>query len=370
MKTIAIVIGTRPEGIKLAPIIQKMREEAPTLKPLVIATGQHQAILKDVFSVFDIQPDITLSIDRSKTTLSALQAQLMVALEDVYIKEAPDIVMVQGDTTSALAGAMAGYYQNIPIAYVESGLRSGNLQEPFPEEANRRLITQLAKWHFTPTKMATKALFEEGIRHNVHQVGNTVIDALLVAKHQLINGLKASHDWIKIPKKNDRIMVLVTLHRRENWGEGLQNMIDAIHQLVALHHTLDVVWLTHPNPKVKHVVEAAFEHTKQVYVYPPANYIELVQLMDAATLIVTDSGGIQEEAPSLNKPVLVARQVTERMEGVDAGCAVLVGTNPASVIQWVNRLLASSDDYTRMASQPNPYGDGDASQKVIRILST
>ena len=333
---IAIVIGTRPEGIKLAPLINCMKNEfSHAFMPFVISTGQHKEILDDVFEFFNISPDVTLSIDRSHSTLSSLQSQLVQSLESIFIKESPDIIVVQGDTHSTLSGAMAAFYQKIPIAYIESGLRSGNLYEPFPEEANRKMITQLTTWHFTPTEKATRALKAEGIVQHVYDVGNTVIDALMQAKNGLIKSSNNDHAYFQQHQQNRR-MILITVHRRENWGKGLQNIIAAVKQLLNCYEDLDIVWLTHPNPAIKQQVEDTLSSTANIYIYPPANYAELVQLMNVSTIILTDSGGIQEEAPSLNKPVLVAREVTERMEGIDAGCAKLVGVDTNTIVKNVS----------------------------------
>lgn len=369
MKKIAIVVGTRPEGIKLAPIVTTMRRHfSDQLAPLVIVTGQHEAILHDVLSFFDIHPQVVLTVNRTNPTLSALQSQLMQSLESALIAASPDVVIVQGDTISALAGAIAGYYQRIPVAHVEAGLRSGNIYEPFPEEANRRIITPLAHWHFTPTPKATAALHSEGVYRNVHEVGNTVIDALMHAQHVGWDRPAHQHPWANHHDVG-RPMILVTVHRRENWGGGLQRIMAAIQQLVALRDDLDIVWLVHPNPDIREQVTSTLGQTNHVWIYPPASYSELVQLMQLSTIIVTDSGGIQEEAPSLNKPVLVAREVTERMEGVEAGCAILVGTNTSTIVDTVIDLLQSTDRYARMIHQKNPYGDGTASQKILSIIA-
>ena len=369
MKKIAIVIGTRPEGIKLAPIINAiLHDYSDQFVPFVIATGQHEAVLDDVFSFFNIQPDIVLTIDRGNQALSALQAQLIQSLEQVFIAESPDIVMVQGDTISTLAGAIAAYYQKIPIAHVEAGLRSGDIYEPFPEEANRRMVTQLSQWHFTPTPIATAALKSEGIESNVHEVGNTVIDALMHVKNIGFNHPDHQHSWAA-QFETGRRMMLVTLHRRENWGAGLDQVMAAAKQLVSTHNDLDIVWLTHPNPDIKQQVNKTLGQTKNIYIYPPANYIELVQLMSLSTMILTDSGGIQEEAPSLNKPVLVARDITERMEGVTAGCATLVGTDSTKIVTEVTKLLNSDEAYRQMVNIVNPYGDGTTSNQILNILA-
>ena len=370
MKTVAFVIGTRPEAIKLLPMVVTMQAQfSHEFTPLVISTGQHQAVLNDVFQLFNIRPNITLTVDRSSPRLSSLQGQLVQALEAVFESEQrPNIVVVQGDTMSTLCGAMAAFYQRIPVAHVEAGLRSGSLMAPFPEEANRKMVTQLATWHFTPTKKATNTLKSEGIVENVYDVGNTVIDALMQVEKGVLKGNHDDHPYIAQHKKN-RKMILITVHRRENWGKGVQNVMFAVKQLLNNDETLNIVWLTHPNPTIEQQVQDTLGHLAHVYIYPSANYVELVQLMRLSTIILTDSGGIQEEAPSLNKPVLVAREVTERMEGVKAGCAKLVGVDPKKIVQHASELLASKDRYTKMTSIKNPYGDGTASQQILSVLA-
>jgi UDP-N-acetylglucosamine 2-epimerase (non-hydrolysing) len=370
MKKIAIVIGTRPEAIKLCPFINCIKNEfSEIFSPLVISTGQHKEILDDVFNLFNVIPDFRLDIDRTNSTLSSLQSQLVQSLESIFIQETPDIVAVQGDTHSTLSGAMAAFYQKIPIAYIESGLRSGNLYEPFPEEANRKMVTQLTTWHFTPTIKASEALKSEGIVEQVYEVGNTVIDALMMVKKVDDSSSEDGHGYLK-RKREGRNMVLITVHRRENWGEGINNVMLAVKKLLGMYDNLDIVWLTHPNPTIKQQVQDMLGTTDHVYIYPPANYKELVQLMGESSIILTDSGGIQEEAPSLNKPVLVAREVTERMEGVDAGCAKLVGVNTDVIVKSIRDLLDSTENYNEMIHVKNPYGDGTTSQQILTILAS
>tara|TARA_A100001015_G_scaffold314403_1_gene423767 strand:- start:183 stop:1301 length:1119 start_codon:yes stop_codon:yes gene_type:complete len=368
VKKIAIIVGTRPEGIKLAPIIKRAQTQFKNeIEINVIASGQHEDILNDVFQLFEIKPDIILKIDRKSTLLSEIQSEMIYKLERHFENQKPDIVIVQGDTTTTLSGALAAFYQKIPIAYIESGLRSGDLYAPFPEEAHRRLVTQISTWQFTPTKKATQTLLSEGINKNVYEVGNTIIDALI---HIQKNAFKKDHhDWSK-HKINGRKTMMVTIHRRENWGQNLDNILNALKEIAnKFNDTLDIVWVAHPNPMLHQDIKSNTEAIENIHVYPPTNYVKLLHLMSMSYLILTDSGGIQEEAPSFNVPVLVARDVTERIEGIELGCAKLVGTQTETIVKEVCVLIENSDQYKKMTGFRNPYGDGTASQKILNILN-
>ena len=368
-KKIAFVIGTRPEGIKLAPIIHCLKHDyADDLKSLVIATGQHDDLLADVFSFFNIVPDYSLTIVRKNNLLSELLAELIQPLELLFQKEKPDCVIVQGDTLSTLAGAMASFYQQIPIGYVESGLRSEDLYAPFPEEANRLMVTKLARWHFTPTDKASVALKKEGIMDYVYQVGNTVVDAIDYAKAVGFSNDYSQHEWIN-HRNNNRKMILVTIHRRENWDININNIIKAIHILSEKYYDdLDIVWIAHANPSLSKHIKDKLDSLSNVYIYPPVNYSQLLHLMTYSYFIITDSGGIQEEAPSMDIPVLVARDVSERMEGVELGCSQLVGTNTDTIVDSAITLLTDSLVYNKMRGVPNPYGDGKSSKRILDVL--
>ena len=370
MKKIAIVIGTRPEGIKLAPIINCAKQKFnPMVQTLVISTGQHKEILEDVFSFFEIKPDIVLNLNRDSSLLSSLQAQLIVELETVFLDHKPDIVMVQGDTLTTFSGAMAAFYQKIPIAYVESGLRSGELYEPFPEEANRRMITQLTKWHFTPTNKATLMLKKEGIVENVFEVGNSIVDAIKSVEKIGFSDESRHHQWSK-SKKEDRKMILVTIHRRENWHKKLDSIMNAMKSIaLEFKNNVDIVWIAHPNPDLFKRIKTTLALIENIHVFPPANYIQLLHLMSLSHIILTDSGGIQEEAPSMNVPVLVARDVTERIEGVEVGCAKLIGTNQKNITDNIKTLLTNSKEHKKMTGLPNPYGNGTTSDQILEVLS-
>ena len=369
-KKLVIIIGTRPEGIKLAPIINAARSKFNQhFKPIVITTGQHTDLLDDVFALFNISPDYTLTITRETHLLSELQSQLTTSLEQLFKQIQPDVVMVQGDTLSTLSGAMAAFYQKIPIAYVESGLRSGDLYAPFPEEANRLMVTKLAQWHFTPTQRATQALQNEGITQHVHQVGNTVVDAMQYVTSTDFSDTNRQHPWIEY-KRNDRHMLLVTIHRRENWDANLDSIMHAVKTLSDTYaNQLDIVWITHANPSLAQKINATLNNISNIFIYPPANYAQLLHLISLAYIVLTDSGGIQEEAPSFNAPVLVARDVSERMEGVDAGCATLIGTKITSIINAISHLIEHPNEHKKMTGIQNPYGDGTASQQILKVLT-
>tara|TARA_A100001015_G_scaffold290469_1_gene363508 strand:- start:1758 stop:2879 length:1122 start_codon:yes stop_codon:yes gene_type:complete len=368
-KKIAFIIGTRPEGIKLAPVINYAKKYfSDDIESIVIATGQHQELLTEVFSFFDIKPDFFFSIERKTNMLSELQASLTQSLENLFVTHKPDIVMVQGDTLSTLAGAMAAYYQQIPIAYIESGLRSGQLYAPFPEEANRLMVTKLAKWQFTPTQKATYALKQEGITEHVYEVGNTVVDAIQFAQAIGFSNDYSYHHWIDKKNKN-RKMVLITIHRRENWETELENIILAVKTLSNTYKDhIDFVWISHANPNLAKKIRDRLTNISNIFIYPPANYPQLLHLMQHSFIILTDSGGIQEEAPSMNKPVLVARDVSERMEGVESGCAKLVGTKSNSIIDSVTELIEDKNVYLNMTGVKNPYGDGLSSKRILETL--
>ena len=369
MKKIVVVIGTRPEAIKCAPIIIAAKSIFKNdFEIKLVSSGQHKEILTNIFDCFDITPDHILKIERKTPNLSELQSQITCQLEEYLKEENPDIVMVQGDTITTLAGAMAAFYQKVPIAYIESGLRSYNLLEPFPEEGHRRVITALSKWHFTPTLSATRALKMEGINRNVFQVGNTVVDALNHVNKIGFKNKKHQHEWVNMKHPN-RKTLLVTIHRRENWNERFDSVMNAL-KIIAKNYRdqLDIIWLSHPNPTLVSKVQQGLGSFENIHIYPPAEYFQLLHLISNAFLVLSDSGGIQEEAPSFNVPVLVARDVTERMDGVNLGCAKLVGTDQDKITRSVDQLMKSETEYNKMIGLKNPYGDGTASQQILNIL--
>ena len=369
MKNVSVIFGTRPEAIKLCPVVLALKKD-PAFSCRVCVTGQHREMLQQVLDVFGVVPDEDLALMRPNQTLAGLTARAMTALDAYLEREQPDIVMVQGDTTTVLCGALAAFYHHIPVAHVEAGLRTGNMYSPWPEEANRVLTTRLAKWHFCPTENNKANLIKEGVsKQSIHVVGNTVIDALLMARGMIEKKpLIASGSGYK--KEIDRRMVLVTGHRRENFGAGFENICNAIKRLANEYPNVDFVYPVHLNPNVREPVGRILgEHLqKNVILIEPQSYLPFVKLMMDADIILTDSGGVQEEASSLGKPVLVMRDTTERPEAVTAGTVKIVGTDADSICANVELLLNDEHAYASMASAVNPYGDGKAVGRIIDVL--
>lgn len=372
---VSVILGTRPEGVKLAPVIKALKGDS-RFDCHVCSTGQHREMLDQIFSVFDIRPDVDLGLMRPNQTLPELTARAITAIDRYLSDESPDAVMVQGDTTTVFAGALAAFYHKIPVAHVEAGLRTGNLYSPWPEEANRLLTTRLTHWHLAPTPLNRQNLLNEGVDPSrIFVTGNTVIDALQLAIQQVranpmrIEGLDIGLD----ASTASRRMVLVTGHRRENFGDGFQNICHAITNLADRFPEVDFVYPVHLNPNVRGPVEEILGNIGQatranVHLIAPQAYLPFVALMNRAYVILTDSGGVQEEAPSLGKPVLVMRDTTERPEAVTAGTVRLVGTDRVEIEKWVTRLLTDSNAYKSMASIQNPYGDGLATRRILDAL--
>lgn len=366
---ILFVFGTRPEAIKLAPLILKMKKDGRFL-PRVCVTAQHRDMLDQVIGLFRIKPDYDLDIMMESQSLFDIAARSLASLERVLRKETPDMVVVQGDTTSTFAGSLAAFYMQIPVGHVEAGLRTDDKYRPFPEEINRRLTSHIADLHFAPTKRARDNLLEEGIPGDgITVTGNTAVDALLFVKA----GIQTSKTKQKRLRKafpfldEDKPVVLVTAHRRESFGEGLRNICEALKE-IALNNNVKVVYPVHLNPNVKKPVTDILKAAKNVHLIGPQEYEPFVYLMMNAYLILTDSGGIQEEAPTLGKPVLVMRTVTERPEAVKAGAARLVGTEKHTIVGTVERLLHDKRAYREMTGHNNPYGDGRASERIIKAI--
>lgn len=355
-KKIVVVFGTRPEAIKLCPLVLALKDD-PAFECKVCVTGQHKEMLYQVLDVFDVKPDIDLALMRPNQTLAGLTARAITALDEYLGRQKPDIVMVQGDTTTVLAGALAAFYRHIPVAHVEAGLRTGDMQSPWPEEANRVLTTRLAKWHFCPTENNKANLLKEGVDpSSVFVTGNTVIDALMIAKE-------------KIPKTQDgKRRVLITGHRRENFGVGFEQICLAIKKLAEDFTDVEFIYPVHLNPNVQEPVKRILNGLDNVKLIVPQSYLPFVRLMNDAYLILTDSGGVQEEAPSLGKPVLVMRNTTERPEAVTAGTVKLVGTKIDDVYRETKKLLSDDSAYRQMAAAVNPYGDGHAVARILEIL--
>lgn len=369
-KKISIIFGTRPEAIKLCPVVLALKAN-PAFECKVCVTGQHREMLQQVLDVFDVVPDKDLALMRPNQTLGGLTSRAIAAIDEYLAEEKPDAVMVQGDTTTVLAGALVAFYHHIPVAHVEAGLRTWNLESPWPEEANRVLTTRLARWHFCPTESNRANLMKEGVpEKGIYVTGNTVIDALLMAKEKVnaappsINGLP--NDLMA----SDERIVLITGHRRENFGEGFENICMAIRNLAVRFPETHFVYPVHLNPNVREPVGRILAHHcgKNVHLIEPQSYLPFVALMNRAYLILTDSGGVQEEAPSLGKPVLVMRDTTERPEAVTAGTVKIIGTAQDSIEHETALLLNDKVEYKKMATAVNPYGDGMAVERIVEIM--
>ncbi len=368
MKTVLFVFGTRPEAIKLAPLILKMKKQPKFFRVKICVTGQHREMLDQILKFFKISSDFDLDLMKDNQFLFDLTANAIKNMAAIIEEAGPDILVVQGDTTSAFVGALAAFYGQIKIAYVEDGLRSGLKYSPFPEEINRRLISQMADFHFAPTVAAARNLRRENIRKNVWVVGNSVIDALLYTL-KIIKNKKADDKYRRLFPGLDfsKKIILVTGHRRESFGQPLKNVCLAL-KILAQTQACQIIYPVHLNPHVKGPVYKILGRVKNIHLIKPLDYPTLIWLMRQAYFIITDSGGIQEEAPSLHKPILVTREVTERKEGLKTGGAKLVGTKAEKIIRTSLELLRHQQKYHQMAKTKNPYGDGRTSERILRIL--
>jgi len=360
MKKILCVVGTRPEAIKMAPVILGLKDE-PWAHVRVLATAQHRHMLDQVLNFFDIEPDVDLDIMRPNQALTTLTARLLLDLDDVIQAEKPDVVLVQGDTTTVMTVALACFYHHIPIGHVEAGLRTWDMQNPFPEEANRVIAGRLAHWHFAPTEGSRQNLLREGIADkDIVVTGNTVIDALLMT------AAKELHLGIDIdPSKR---LVLITAHRRENFGEPFHNICRALHTLADRNPNVQFLYPVHPNPNVKDVAYELLGACPNIKLCEPLDYAPFVAAMKRSYFIISDSGGVQEEAPALGKPVLVLREETERPEAVELGVVKLVGPNYDRILEEAQRLLDDPIAYQVMARGVSPYGDGHAAERIVTVL--
>ncbi|MGV9242463.1 non-hydrolyzing UDP-N-acetylglucosamine 2-epimerase [Streptomyces sp. NPDC003710] len=360
------VYGTRPEAIKMAPVVEALRA-SDHLDPLVAVTGQHRSMLDQVNRLFGIEPDHDLDILSAGQTLSDITTRTLERLGPVLDKEQPDAVLVQGDTTTTLAGALAAFYQKIPVIHLEAGLRTRSMYSPYPEEMNRRLTTRLADLHLAPTSGARHNLLREGVdQQSIVVTGNTVIDALLRTLDRTAG--RPADPTVRLLETDPRRVLLVTAHRRESWGEGMQSIGDALARLATLHPDLLVVFPIHRNPAVRAAIVPKVAGLENVRVVEPLDYEGFAHLMNGSHLILTDSGGVQEEGPSLGKPVLVMRETTERPEGLAAGTVALVGTDAGRIVAEVTRLLRDPLAYANMAQAVNPYGDGLAAERTVQAL--
>ncbi len=368
-KKVMVVFGTRPEAIKMAPLVAVLKT-LPDIDTFVVVTAQHRQMLDQVLVLFGIVPDEDLDVMQPGQTLAGLTARILAGMTDVIAKHTPDIVLVHGDTTTTLATSLAAFYNRTPIGHVEAGLRTGNLYSPWPEEANRKLTGSLTALHFAPTERSRENLLAEGVSEaGIHVTGNTVIDALLSVVEKIRNQPELEHSLAsRFPFLDPRKrMVLVTGHRRENFGDGFEQICQAL-MTIAERGDTQVVYPVHLNPNVQEPVNRVLAGQSSVHLIDPQEYLPFVYLMSRAHLIVTDSGGVQEEAPSLGKPVLVMRDRTERPEAVDAGTVVLVGTDSTRIVKEVFRLLDDNKAYERMSHAHNPYGDGLASRRIASII--
>lgn len=359
------IFGTRPDAIKMAPVVLELERRSDEVELTVAVTGQHREMLEQVLSAFEIEPDYDLRIMQPRQSLFDITSRVLMGLESVMKRSEPDMVLAQGDTSTTFVAALAAFYNKVAFGHVEAGLRTDDKYDPFPEEINRRLTSRLADLHFAPTQAARDNLLAEGIgADSIHVTGNTIIDALLMVAakpHEFKdNALREACSSGK--------MILITAHRRENWGEPMRNICRAVKSLVAQYPDVNVVFPVHRNPAVRDVVFPELEGQERTLLIEPPEYVPFVHLMKSAYLILSDSGGVQEEAPSLGKPVLVLRRTTERPEGVAAGSAKLVGTDPDTIISEAGALLNDANRYDQMARTNNPYGDGKAAMRIADIV--
>lgn len=355
---ILVVIGTRPEAIKLAPVIKELAARRPEVEPIICITAQHREMLDDVLRLFDITPHYDLDIMKRHQTASGVFASVLERIEPVFKEVRPQFAIVQGDTTTTVAAALAAFHERVSVGHVEAGLRTDNRYDPFPEEMNRRLVSQIATLHFAATQRAVDRLITEGVApERVHLTGNPVVDAVL---------------WIRgrrpAAPPGDRRMILVTAHRRENLGAPLERICAALRTLVIEHPDVVIVYPVHPNPEVTEPVHAALGTVPGISLLPPVNYDELIRFMDGSYLVLTDSGGLQEEATILGKPLLVMRETTERQEAIEAGAAELVGTDPKRIVARATRLLSDPVAYAAMAKPRSLFGDGRAASRIVRVI--
>ncbi len=377
-----LVFGTRPEAIKMAPLVKEFQKYPEQFQTIVCVTGQHREMLDQVLHIFEITPDYDLNIMKQGQDLYDVTARVLTGMRDVLKETNPDIVLVHGDTTTSTAAAWAAFYQQIPVGHVEAGLRTHDIYSPWPEEMNRQITGRIATYHFSPTPLSRQNLLDEGIcDEKITVTGNTVIDALYVVVERIKNDkildfglncslIKAGYDVDRL--NEGRKLVLITGHRRENFGEGFINICKAIKALVEKYPDVDFVYPMHLNPNVRKPIREVFgedlSDLKNMFLIEPLEYLSFVYLMEKSTIVLTDSGGIQEEAPGLGKPVLVMRNTTERPEALEAGTVKLVGTNSEKIIEETSRLLDDLENYKMMSKAINPYGDGKACERIIRSV--
>lgn len=381
MKIVLLVFGTRPEAIKICPLVKEFQKHPDKFETIVCVTGQHREMLDQVLNIFEVRPDYDLNIMKTGQDLYDITARVLTGMRDVLDEVKPDVVLVHGDTTTSTAAALAAFYKQIPVGHVEAGLRTHNIYSPWPEEMNRQITSRIASFNFAPTPLSEKNLIEEKAQGKIFVTGNTVIDALHMVVDKLNNDSELAAEQEKILNNagydvsrlvNGRRLVLITGHRRENFGEGFINMVTAIKELSERYPDVDFVYPMHLNPNVRKPIHEVFgenlNNLGNMFFIEPLQYLEFVYLMEKSTLVLTDSGGIQEEAPGLGKPVLVMRDTTERPEAVDAGTVKLVGTNKELIISETSRLLDDKEYYNKMSKAVNPYGDGRACERIVSNL--
>lgn len=381
-KKVMLVFGTRPEAIKMAPLVKEFQKNQDNFRTIVCVTGQHREMLDQVLNIFGIKPDYDLNIMKQGQDLYDVTARVLVGMRDVLKEVQPDIVLVHGDTTTSTAAALAAFYQQIPVGHVEAGLRTHNIYSPWPEEMNRQITGRIATYHFAPTPLSEQNLLAENVKgENIHVTGNTVIDALYMVVEKIKNDKALDAELEVVLNKSGydvnrltggRKLVLITGHRRENFGDGFIHMCTAIKDLTKKYPNVDFVYPMHLNPNVRKPIHEVFgedlSHLSNMFFIEPLEYLSFVYLMEKSTIVLTDSGGIQEEAPGLGKPVLVMRDTTERPEALEAGTVKLVGTNYDKIIGEVSALLNNQDYYEKMSKAVNPYGDGKACERIVRAL--
>ena len=381
MKTIMLVFGTRPEAIKMCPLVKEFQKHPEDFNTIVCVTGQHREMLDQVLQIFDVHPNYDLNIMKQGQDLTDVTARVLTGLRDVFKECRPDVVLVHGDTTTSTAGALAAFYAQIPVGHVEAGLRTHNIYSPWPEEMNRQITGRIATYNFSPTPLSEKNLMEEKIHGNIYVTGNTVIDALHLVVNKLKNDSalakeqeeileKAGYDVNRL--KDGKKLVLITGHRRENFGDGFIRMVTAMKDLSEKYADVDFVYPMHLNPNVRKPIHEVFGENltrPNFFFIEPLQYLEFVHLMSKATIVLTDSGGIQEEAPGLGKPVLVMRDTTERPEALASGTVHLVGTDYDKIMTEVSTLLDEQEAYRKMSHAVNPYGDGKTCDRIVRILN-
>jgi len=370
-KKVLIVFGTRPEAIKMAPLVKALKKR---MDVQVCVTAQHREMLDQVLDLFEITPDYDLNVMQPEQDLFDVTNKVLIGMKKILSKNRPDLVLVHGDTTTTMATSIAAFYMKIPIGHVEAGLRTHNIYSPFPEEFNRQLTTRLAKFHFAPTEKARTNLHNEQVPDkNIYVTGNTVIDALLsvidkARDTSYPDDLLSQLPFIGGEKSKYSRIILVTGHRRENFGKGFEEICQALYDIAINNSEVQIVYPVHLNPNVREPVERIISNIKNIHLIDPIDYLSFIKLMDASYLILTDSGGIQEEAPSLGKPVLVMRDATERPEALEAGTVKLVGSDKQKIVEAVNHLLNDDNKYKEMARAHNPYGDGNASERICTAL--